>query len=104
MATLIGCIADDLTGATDLAALLARSGVRVSFRMGVPAEPARSDTSPVEVIALKIRSAPVADAVSAARAAPSPGCAMPAGGASSGNTARRSTRPRRETSARSRSC
>jgi uncharacterized protein YgbK (DUF1537 family) len=103
MATLMGCIADDLTGATDLAALLARSGVRVSLRMGVPAEPARSDTSPVEVIALKIRSARVADAVSAARAAFA--WLRDAGGRRFlWNTARRSTRPRRETSARSRSC
>lgn len=37
--TVLGCIADDFTGATDLAGLLARSGVRVSLRMGVPSEP-----------------------------------------------------------------
>ena len=36
MTTLLGCIADDFTGATDLAGLLARSGVRVSLRLGVP--------------------------------------------------------------------
>lgn len=39
MKTVLGCIADDFTGATDLAGLLARSGVRVSLRMGVPSEP-----------------------------------------------------------------
>lgn len=62
MTTVMGCIADDFTGATDLAGLLARSGVRVSLRIGVPSEPP-SDTSPFEVIALKSRTAPVAEAV-----------------------------------------
>jgi uncharacterized protein YgbK (DUF1537 family) len=62
MTTVMGCIADDFTGATDLAGLLARSGVRVSLRIGVPSEPP-GETSPFEVIALKSRTAPVADAV-----------------------------------------
>jgi uncharacterized protein YgbK (DUF1537 family) len=68
MTTVLGCIADDFTGATDLAGLLARSGVRVSLRIGVPAEPP-TETSPFEVIALKSRTAPVAEAVAEARAA-----------------------------------
>ncbi len=68
MSTVLGCIADDFTGATDLAGLLARSGVRVSLRIGVPTEPP-SQTSPVEVIALKSRTAPVAEAVAETRAA-----------------------------------
>jgi uncharacterized protein YgbK (DUF1537 family) len=68
MSTLLGCIADDFTGATDLAGLLARSGVRVSLQIGVPSEPAE-DTAPFEVIALKCRTAPVADAVAECRAA-----------------------------------
>ncbi|MGV8952937.1 MAG: 3-oxo-tetronate kinase [Cypionkella sp.] len=63
-----GAIADDLTGATDLAGLLARSGVPVSLRMGVPSEPP-SDTAPLEIIALKCRTAAVADAVAETRAA-----------------------------------
>ena len=67
--TSIGCIADDFTGATDLAGLLARSGVQVSLRVGVPAALAAQITAPIEVIALKIRTAPVADAVAEARAA-----------------------------------
>ena len=62
MTTVMGCIADDFTGATDLAGLLARSGVRVSLRIGVPSEPP-GETSPFEVIALKSRTAPVGDAV-----------------------------------------
>jgi uncharacterized protein YgbK (DUF1537 family) len=69
MTALMGCIADDFTGATDLAGLLARSGARVSLRMGVPAAPPGADAAPIEVIALKCRTAPVAEAVAAARAA-----------------------------------
>ncbi|MEO3413054.1 3-oxo-tetronate kinase [Roseovarius sp. CAU 1744] len=65
MTTVLGAIADDFTGATDLAGLLARSGVRVSLRMGAPTDPP-DDTAPFEVIALKIRTAPAADAVSGA--------------------------------------
>ena len=66
--TVLGCIADDFTGATDLAGLLARSGVRVSLRIGVPEGPVE-DPAPFEVIALKIRTNPVSDAVAQARAA-----------------------------------
>lgn len=60
--TVLGCIADDFTGATDLAGLLARSGVKVNLHMGVPSEPP-SDTAAFEVIALKCRTEPVAEAV-----------------------------------------
>ncbi|MFS8147388.1 3-oxo-tetronate kinase [Rhizobium sp. BR 249] len=62
MTTYFGAIADDFTGATDLAGLLARSGVRVSLRIGVPQEPP-ADTAPLEIIALKCRTAPVGEAV-----------------------------------------
>lgn len=68
MATILGCIADDFTGATDLAGLLARSGVRVSLRMDVPSDPS-SDTAVFEIIALKSRTAPVSEAVAKARMA-----------------------------------
>ena len=68
MTTLLGCIADDFTGATDLAGLLARSGARVSLRIGVPGTPP-ADTAPFEVIALKCRTAPVDEAVADCRAA-----------------------------------
>ncbi|MEP3345286.1 MAG: 3-oxo-tetronate kinase [Litoreibacter sp.] len=60
--TVLGCIADDFTGATDLAGLLARSGVRVNLHMGVPDAPP-TDTAAFEVIALKCRTEPVAEAV-----------------------------------------
>ena len=66
--TVMGCIADDFTGATDLAGLLARSGASVNLRIGVPdAEP--SQTADFEVIALKCRTAPVAEAVADCRSA-----------------------------------
>ena len=53
--TVLGCIADDFTGACDLASLLKRSGAEVSVRIGVPKTPARH-TQAVEIIALKCRS------------------------------------------------
>ena len=68
MTVVLGAIADDFTGATDLAGLLARSGARVSMRIGVPEEPP-SQTAPYEVIALKIRTIPAADAVAQSEAA-----------------------------------
>jgi 3-dehydrotetronate 4-kinase len=50
----LGCIADDFTGATDLANNLVRAGMRVSQSFGVPqgAAPANCDAV---VIALKSR-------------------------------------------------
>ena len=68
MTTFLGCIADDFTGATDLAGLLARSGIKVSLRMGIPDENPK-DTAAIEVIALKCRTAPVEEAVAECRAA-----------------------------------
>lgn len=64
MTTVLGCIADDFTGATDLAGLLARSGADVTLRIGVPEKPAAEiDTSSIEVIALKCRTEPRKQAV-----------------------------------------
>ena len=68
MTTVLGCIADDFTGATDLAGLLARSGVKVSLRIGVPTAPPEN-TGPFEVIALKSRTTPVDEAVAETLAA-----------------------------------
>ncbi|KGJ06347.1 Uncharacterized conserved protein YgbK, DUF1537 family [Paracoccus halophilus] len=67
---ILGCIADDFTGATDLAALLVRAQVPVSLRIGLPdaAAPAPAANG-VEVIALKIRSIPPDQAVAQALAA-----------------------------------
>lgn len=68
MSIMLGCIADDFTGATDLAGLLARSGVPVSLRIGVPDE-APTNPAAFEVIALKCRTSPVNDAVRETRKA-----------------------------------
>ncbi|MFI0820204.1 3-oxo-tetronate kinase [Streptomyces sp. NPDC021098] len=62
----LGCVADDFTGATDLANNLVRAGMRVVQLIDVPpdgAEPA-VDADAV-VIALKSRTVPAADAVEA---------------------------------------
>ncbi len=72
MAIVLGAIADDFTGATDLAGLLARSGYPVSLRFGLPDEteaPDAAATAPFEIIALKCRTIPVDEAVSQVRAA-----------------------------------
>jgi uncharacterized protein YgbK (DUF1537 family) len=68
MTTYFGAIADDFTGATDLAGLLARSGVEVSLRIGVPDSPP-TDTAPLEIIALKCRTSPVDEAIKETQAA-----------------------------------
>lgn len=59
---ILGAVADDFTGATDLAALMARSGLSVSLRIGTPALETTSDAD-CEVVALKIRTEPVEEAV-----------------------------------------
>jgi uncharacterized protein YgbK (DUF1537 family) len=58
----LGVIADDLTGAADIAGVLRSSGARTRLYPGLPAEPAAANTDAL-VIALKTRSAPVQDAI-----------------------------------------
>ena len=58
---ILGCIADDFTGATDLASTLVRAGMRTVQLIGVPSG-APPDADAV-VVALKSRTAPVAEAV-----------------------------------------
>ncbi|MEM9795570.1 MAG: 3-oxo-tetronate kinase [Pseudomonadota bacterium] len=65
--TFFGAIADDFTGATDLAAMLSRAGVPVTLRIGLPEGEAQPTA--FEVVALKIRTMPVEEAVAQARAA-----------------------------------
>lgn len=60
---LLGCIADDLTGATDLALMLTRAGMRTVQVMGVPTSNTDLDGFDAVVIALKSRTNPVAEAV-----------------------------------------
>lgn len=64
----LGCIADDFTGATDLANNLVRAGMRVVQAMGVPTQPLDGEADAV-VVALKSRTVPVADAVQESLAA-----------------------------------
>jgi 3-dehydrotetronate 4-kinase len=59
---LLGCIADDFTGATDLANNLVRAGMRVVQTIGVPPGPLDVDVDAV-VVALKSRTNPPAEAV-----------------------------------------
>lgn len=76
---LLGCIADDFTGATDLANNLVREGMRTVQVIGVPAGAPDTathanpmidpETVDAIVIALKSRTAPVAEAVAESRAA-----------------------------------
>jgi uncharacterized protein YgbK (DUF1537 family) len=64
----LGCIADDFTGATDLANNLVRAGMRVVQTIGVPPGPLDAEVDAV-VVALKSRTVPSGDAVSASVAA-----------------------------------
>jgi 3-dehydrotetronate 4-kinase len=58
----LGCIADDFTGATDLANNLVRAGMRVVQTNGVPTAPLSAEVDAV-VVALKSRTIAPADAV-----------------------------------------
>jgi len=64
----LGCIADDFTGATDLANNLVRSGMRVVQTIGVPTTPLAADVDAV-VVALKSRTVPKAEAIAQSLAA-----------------------------------
>jgi len=65
---LLGCIADDFTGATDLANNLVRSGMRAVQTIGVPAGPLQVEADAV-VVALKSRTTPPGEAVAQSLAA-----------------------------------
>jgi len=67
MSILLGCIADDFTGATDLAGTLVREGMRTVQMIEVPQGPV-PDVDAV-VIALKSRTTPVAEAIEESLAA-----------------------------------
>ncbi len=66
--TVLGCIADDFTGATDLAGMLVRAGMRTVQMIGVPSAPLPPDVDAV-VIALKSRTVPASQAVAESLAA-----------------------------------
>jgi len=65
---LLGCIADDFTGATDLANNLVRGGMRTVQTVGVPRHPLADDADAV-VVALKSRTIPAFEAVAQSLAA-----------------------------------
>jgi len=60
---LLGCIADDLTGATDLGVTLAREGLSVIQVNGVPPAGLELPQADAVVVALKSRTNPAAEAV-----------------------------------------
>jgi len=67
---LLGCIADDFTGATDLANMLVRGGMRTVQSIGIPSdEVAAGLDADAIVIALKSRTLPVTDAIADSLAA-----------------------------------
>ena len=65
MTLLLGCIADDFTGATDLANTLVKSGLRTVQLIGLPVAEAEVPDAEAVVIALKSRSIPADEAVAA---------------------------------------
>lgn len=67
---MIGCVADDLTGATDIAANFVARGYRTDLHIGVPldAPGGSTDAADAVVVALKSRNAPVDSAITDSRA------------------------------------
>ncbi|HZR87579.1 MAG TPA: 3-oxo-tetronate kinase [Bradyrhizobium sp.] len=65
----LGCIADDYTGASDLANTLTRAGLRTVQTIGVPADDLALPEVDAVVVSLKSRSIEAAQAVSRSRAA-----------------------------------
>lgn len=59
----LGCIADDLTGATDLALMLAREGLKVIQTIGTPNADVDLSKADAVVIALKSRTIPAQEAI-----------------------------------------
>jgi 3-dehydrotetronate 4-kinase len=65
----LGCIADDYTGASDLANTLTRAGLRTVQTIGVPADDFALPDVDAVVVSLKSRSIAASDAVTRSRAA-----------------------------------
>jgi uncharacterized protein YgbK (DUF1537 family) len=63
MSLLLGAIADDFTGATDLASTLVKQGMRVTQVIGVPDENTQTGDSEAVIVALKSRTEAVDKAV-----------------------------------------
>jgi 3-dehydrotetronate 4-kinase len=69
VAVLLGAIADDFTGATDLCSMLVRNGMRTVQLIGIPEPGLALPEVDAVVVALKSRTAPVAEAVEQSLAA-----------------------------------
>ncbi|MGH6896960.1 MAG: 3-oxo-tetronate kinase [Geminicoccaceae bacterium] len=69
MAVLLGCIADDFTGATDLASMLVRHGMATVQLIGVPEDGVEPADAQAVVVALKSRTIPADQAVAQSLAA-----------------------------------
>jgi 3-dehydrotetronate 4-kinase len=69
MAPILGAVADDVTGASDLCSTLVRQGMRTVQTFGVPAADLELGGFDAVVAGLKTRTAPVADAVAESLAA-----------------------------------
>ena len=65
----LGVIADDFTGATDVASMLVRAGMRTVQVIGVPAAGTPAPAADAIVVALKTRTVPAAEAVAESLAA-----------------------------------
>ena len=64
---LLGCIADDFTGGTDLANNLVKSGFRTVQTIGIPKSVGQLENIDAVVVALKTRTCPVEQAVRESR-------------------------------------
>ena len=84
---LLGCIADDFTGATDLANMLVRGGMRTIQTIGVPSAPLGEEVDAV-VVALKSRTIPAAAGGRAVAGGARLAASRPAAGSSISSTAR----------------
>ncbi|OAV48609.1 serine kinase [Rhizobium sp. WYCCWR10014] len=69
MAILLGSIADDYTGASDLANTLTKNGLRTVQTVGIPDPSLALPDVDAVVVSLKIRAVPASDAVAAAASA-----------------------------------
>lgn len=59
----LGCIADDFTGATDMASMLVKGGLRTVQTIGLPPDGLENIAADALVVALKSRAIPAEDAV-----------------------------------------
>ena len=74
MSIVLGCIADDYTGASDLANTLTKNGLRTIQTIGIPDARMKLPEVDAVVIAMKIRSASAEEAVEAKAGVLSPEC------------------------------